>query len=122
MCCPGDGPRKETLGRARVQLPDHVQGCILLKNWHGKPVKHGVGNTRNMELEVIFIIQVGMGQSPTVPSHLSDEGKETSSPSFKVLVFQQFSLSNYFDLFCTIYLLHILSHDNFKHGDQAKTS
>ena len=24
-------------------------------------------------------IQVGMGQSPTVPSHLSDEGKETSS-------------------------------------------
>ena len=84
-------------------------------------MKHGVGNTRNMELQVIFI-QVGMGQSPTVPSHLSYEGKETSSPSFKVLVFQQFSLSNYFELFCTIYLLHILSHDNFDNDDQAKTS
>ena len=26
-------------------------------------------------IELILILQVGMGQSPTVPSHLSDEGE-----------------------------------------------
>ena len=55
-----------------------LKGCYFLDRveiWHWKL-------RLNMTLEVLLkiIMQVGMGQSPTVPSHLSDEGKEPFSP------------------------------------------
>ena len=55
--------------------------------------------------------QVGMGQSPTVPSHLSDEGKETLSLSGLSFHFLQliFFFYDHYDLQARISSQRLLS-------------
>ena len=53
-----------------------------------------------LEVMLMIIIQVGMGQSPTVPSHLSDEGKETSSSILTFFLFADISNVSYFESLC----------------------